>query len=66
MMLAIRADKEVLFQLAMKQHLAAVVALQPKVLGHVAPREDRLDRRRDVIGDPVHGSLALLFLVQGI
>jgi hypothetical protein len=53
-MLAIGADVEGVLQFAVKQHRPAFGAFRPQVLGRFAPREDRVDRRFDVVGDPVH------------
>ena len=55
---AARTDVQVFRQIAVKDHLAAAIALAPQVLGRIAPLEQRLDLRRDVIGDPVHGHTA--------
>ena len=51
---AVGADVEVVGELAVEEHGAAVVALDPQVLRHLAPREERVDLRADVVGDPVH------------
>ncbi len=55
-MVAARADVEVRRELPVKQHRAAGVALGPQVLRHLAPREQRVDLRPDVVRDPVHGA----------
>lgn len=41
----------------MEQHSAAFIAFGPEVLGHFAAREDGIDARADVVGNPVHGTL---------
>ena len=51
---AMGADVQVVRQFAVEQHRAALVALGPEVLGHLAAREHRVDPRADVVGDPVH------------
>ena len=51
---AIGADIQRLGQFAVKQHRAALIAFRPKILGHLAAREDRVDPGADVIGNPVH------------
>ncbi|MPL60817.1 hypothetical protein SDC9_06379 [bioreactor metagenome] len=53
---AVRADVQVLGQLAVEQHGPAFGALGPQVLGHLAAREQRVDLRFDVVRDPVHRS----------
>ena len=51
---AVGADVEVVGELAVEEHGAAVVALDPQVLRHLAAREERVDLGADVVGDPVH------------
>jgi hypothetical protein len=48
------ADVQVRRQFPVEQHRPAFRALRPKVLGHFAAREQRVDLRTDVVGDPVH------------
>ena len=50
--IAVRTDVLVLRQLAVEQHRPAFGAFGPQVLGHLAAREQRIDARADIIGDP--------------
>jgi hypothetical protein len=54
MMIAICADIQIVAQFTMEQHGSAFIAFRPKVLGHIALREHRIDPWADVVGDPVH------------
>jgi hypothetical protein len=56
--IAVRADVQVVSKLAVEQHRPAFGALGPQVFGHLAAREQRIDLGPDVVGDPVHRSLA--------
>ena len=53
----IGTDVEVLAQFPVEQHRAAFIAFGPKVLGHLAAREDRVDAWAHVVGDPVHAAV---------
>ena len=55
--IARRADVEVVRQFSVKQHCAAFVTFGPQVLWHFAAREDGIDARADVVRNPVHGTL---------
>ncbi|VVT33323.1 conserved hypothetical protein [Roseovarius sp. EC-SD190] len=51
---AVGADVEIVREFAVEQHGSAFVAFGPEVFGDFAAREDRVDPRAHVIGDPVH------------
>src|SRR5690625_1248290 len=53
-MTAVRADPQQLFQLAMKDHVAAGSALFPKIVRNVVARNQRPNLRAHVVGNPVH------------
>lgn len=45
---------QIVRQLAVKQHGAAFITLGPKVIRCLAAREDRVNPRPDIVGNPVH------------
>ena len=53
-MVTICANVQIGRQLAVEQHGAALGAFGPKILGDFPTREERVDRRADVVGNPVH------------
>jgi len=61
-MSATGADVQVVRQFAVEQHRAALIALVPQVFRNLAAREDRVDPRADVVGNPVHRMPLLAFI----
>ena len=52
-----RADLEVLLEVAVEDHLLAGGALVPEILRHLAPPEQGADLRADVFGEPAHAAI---------
>ena len=48
------ANVQIVRKLSVKQHRPAIVAFRPKVFGHLATGEERVNFWANVIGDPVH------------
>jgi hypothetical protein len=53
-MVAMRAHARVGVEIAVKDHLAARVALVPQIVGDIGLARERTDLRADEIGEPVH------------
>ncbi|CAM3338581.1 hypothetical protein PANO111632_14890 [Paracoccus nototheniae] len=61
MVIAVRADVQIVRQFPVEQHGPAFGAFGPQILGHIAAREQRVDARADIVRDPVHREWPWLF-----
>ena len=55
---AMRADLEVLLEVAVEDHLLAGGALRPEIVRHLALAEQGADLRPDIFGEPAHAGIS--------